>query len=411
MISRRRFLGLAGSAAAAMATAPIQILKAAPEAESELGKVKITDIKTTAIKIKKWKNHLIKVETDSGLYGLGEAYPKAEIVDDIKAIKGKIIGEDPLLVETLYQKLTDSYVSRGSRTGTLAGAISGIESALWDLSGKILNVPTYVLLGGRYRDKMLVYHDAESPETSDPKAWVDTARFSLDYGFKAIKLSLPRYDGEKWNRDLSYGNLKKWVNILEAVREDIGPNVPLSIDLHWKYNTSDILQFAKMIEHINLWFIEDPIPVENADSFARLTAESQVPIATGENLYSREGFRPFIEKQACDLIHPDAQKCGGLLETKRIADWADMYNMNMICHNGSTPVGTTASAHACAAIKSFIALESDAVIIPYWQDIILRDKPFYNDGYIEVSEKPGIGIELNEEVCKAHLGDDRGFFK
>ncbi|MDX1702015.1 MAG: mandelate racemase/muconate lactonizing enzyme family protein, partial [Melioribacteraceae bacterium] len=206
-------------------------------------------------------------------------------------------------------------------------------------------------------------------------------------------------------------NMKKWVRILEGVRERIGEDFPLAVDLHWKYNLIDIIQFTRMIEDLNLWFLEDPLPPENADSFARLTKQSNVPILTGENLFSRQGFKPFIEKQACHMIHPDAQKCGGLLETKKIADWADIYNMNMLCHNGCTPVGTMASAHACLAIKSCLALESDGIEIPYWQDIIKRDSDFYKGGYLMPSDEPGIGVELNEEVCKANIADNRGFFQ
>ena len=159
-----------------------------------------------------------------------------------------------------------------------------------------------------------------------------------------------------------------------------------------------------------MWFLEDPLPPENFEAFARLTAASNVPIATGENLYARQGFRPFIEKQACEIIQPDAQKCGGLLEMKKIAGWADLYYMNMLCHNGCTPVGTIASGHACAAIKSFYALESDSLEVPYWADIIQHDGPVYQDGFLILENKPGFGIELNEAVCREHLAEGSGYF-
>jgi len=410
MLTRRSFLRAAGVTAAGVLSYPFQILRAMPKAVTELGKVKIRDVKTAVIDIK-YNTHLVKVTTDSGLYGLGEAFPKAEVGSDIHAIKEQIIGEDPLKVEYLHQRITEAYMSRGSRTGALSGAIAGIETALWDLAGKILNVPVYVLLGGGYRDKLLVYHDTGSPKGDDPKRWVEEAQKSRGYGFKAMKFSLPRFTGEKWNRSLSPQDMKKWVKILEATRIEMGPDFPLGVDLHWRYNTRDALRFVQMVEHLNLWFLEDPMPPENADAFARLTAASKVPIATGENLYARQGFRPFIEKQACDIIHPDAQKCGALLETKKIADWADLYYINMLCHNGCTPVGTIASGHACMAIKSFLALESDSVELPYWQDIIQRDEPIYKDGYLEIPNKPGLGIELNEDVCRKHLAEGFGFFE
>ena len=411
MLNRRSFLGMAGVASAGLLSSSSQIIQAMPQAITELNKVKITDVKTAAIKIKKYKTHLVKITTDSGLYGLGEAFPKAEIADDIQDAKKEIIGEDPLQVEFLHQKMTEKLISRGSRTGSLCGAIAGIEIALWDLAGKILNIPVYILLGGAYRDKIMIYHDTDSPSSTDPQPWVEEAIRSRDYGFKAMKFSLRHITGEKWNRSIATRDMKTWYNILEATRRELGDEYPLGIDLHWRYNTRDALKFIQMIEPLNLWFVEDPLPPENAIAFARLTAASNVPIATGENLYSRQGFRPFIEKLACDIVQPDPQKCGGLLETKKIADWADMYYMNMLCHNGCTPVGTMASAHACKAIKSFYALESDSIEVPYWQDIIQRDVPVYNDGYIEVPDKPGLGIELNDDVCREHLAEGSRFFE
>jgi L-alanine-DL-glutamate epimerase-like enolase superfamily enzyme len=402
---------MAGAAAAGILTPSSKIVQAMPQAITELNKVKIVDVKTAAIKIKKYKTHLVKITTDSGLYGLGEAFPKAEIAADIQDAKNQIIGEDPLQVEYLHQKMTEKLISRGSRTGSLCGAIAGIEIALWDLAGKILNIPVYILLGGAYRDKIMIYHDTDSPKSIKPQPWVEEAIRSREYGFKAMKFSLRHITGEKWNRSIAFQDMKIWYNILEATRKELGDNYPLGVDLHWRYNTRDALRFIKMVEPLNLWFVEDPLPPENAAAFARLTVASNVPIATGENLYSRQGFRPFIEKQACDIIQPDAQKCGGLLETKKIADWADMYYMSMLCHNGCTPVGTIASAHACKAIKSFYALESDSIEVPYWQDIIQRDGKIYKDGYLEIPDKPGFGIELNEDVCRENLAEGSGFFE
>jgi L-alanine-DL-glutamate epimerase-like enolase superfamily enzyme len=411
MITRRKLLATAGGLAAAgyLMRQP-GVFAAAPRAETELGKVKIVDVQTASIHIR-YPAHLVKIVTDCGLYGIGEAYNRDGVVDHVRAIRGRIIGEDPLGVDYLYQKMCEAGVGQGSRAGSLSGAISGIETALWDLAGKILNVPVYTLLGGKFRDHVLVYHDTGSPNTIDPKPWADEMARSLEYGFRAIKVDLNRFRGESWNRSLSSEDLKAWVRILEAIREKIGPDIPLGVDFHWRYNTRDAMRFVQMVEHLDLWFLEDPMPPENAEAFARLTAASKVPIATGENLYTRQSFRPFIERQACDIIQPDAQKCGGLLEMKKIADWADLYYINMLCHNMCTPVGTIASGHACMAIRSFLALESDSVEIPYWQDIILRDGPIHRGGYLEVPNRPGLGIELNEEVCRAHLVEGSGFFE
>jgi len=411
MLTRRNFLATAGSiAAGGLLTGKSRLLHAVPRATTELGKVKIRDVKTASIRLTYYDAHLVKVTTDAGLYGLGEAYNRAGIVSHIHEIKRQVIGEDPLQVDYLYQKMSDAGIGQGSRAGSLCGAIAGIETALWDLAGKILNVPTYVLLGGKFRDKLLIYHDTGSPNTTDPGHWVEEAQRSRALGFKAMKFDLNRFRGERWNRTLSSVDMKVWVKILEAIRKELGTDFPLGVDLHWGYNTRDALQFLQMVEHLNLWFLEDPMPPENAEAFARLTAVSKVPIATGENLYTRQSFRPFIEKQACDIIQPDAQKCGGLLEMKKIADWADLYYMNMLCHNMCTPVGTIASGHACMAIRSFIALESDSVELPYWQKLVQWDGPIFKDGYLEIPNKPGLGVELNEEVCRKHLARGSRFF-
>ncbi len=412
MFTRRKLLAAAGGGlAAGMMFEGSAMAQAVPQAATELGRVKIRDVQTASVKLTYYPAHLVKITTDSGLVGLGEAYNRAGVISHIHDIKRRIIGEDPLQVDYLYQKMSDAGVGQGSRAGSLSGAIAGIESALWDLAGKILNVPIYVLLGGRFRDKVLIYHDTGSPNTPDPKPWVEEMRRSREIGFRAIKVDLNRFRGERFNRSLSSADMRAWVRILEAIRADLGPDYPLGVDLHWGYNTRDAMRFVQMVEHLNLWFLEDPMPPENAEAFARLTAASKVPIATGENLYTRQSFRPFIEKQACDIIQPDVQKCGGLLETKKIADWADLYYMNMLCHNMCSPVGTYGAAHACMAIRSFLALESDSVELPYWQDIIQRDGPIYRDGYLEVPNKPGLGVELNDEVCRKHLIPGTEYFR
>ncbi len=408
LVSRRSFL----RGSSLLAAAPLLGAAASPAVSRLAGSTRIRDVRTAAIDIG-YKTHLVKVMTEDGRFGIGEAYPKAEVAEDIATIKREIIGHDPLQVEVLTYRLVDQYQSRGSRAGALSGAIAGIETALWDLAGKMLGVPLYVLLGGAYRDRVLLYNDTDSPNGDDPKAWAAAAVRSKEYGYRAVKHSLPRFDSPKGGVATA-STLRKWTRIMEETRAELGPEFPIGIDLHWRYNVGDMVRFTEMIADLDIWFLEDPIQPENVDSFVHLRSKSRVPILTGENLYNREGFRPFIERQACDMIHFDAQKSGGLLEMKRTADWADLHSIPLFCHNGATPVGTIASAHACMAIKSFVALETDTVEsakTPHWQDLIRRDGPLYQDGYLAVSNRPGLGIELNEEVCRRHLADDRGFFE
>jgi len=423
-LSRRRFLARASALATVWPFERSQLARAYPAAATELGKVKIRDVQTATI-LMRYPAHLVKITTDAGLFGIGEAFNGPGIVDNIEHLKRYVVGEDPLQVEFLWTKMMEATSGHGSMAGAMVSAIAGIESALWDLAGKILNVPVYTLLGGKYRDRLYVYHDTGSPRTADPRAWVEEALRSKELGFKAMKFDLDwesrgqaiagaepfRYRREIWNRTITAEEEAQWVRILEEILKALGPGYYVAVDCHWNYNTRDALRFAQAVEPLRLWFLEDPTPPENADALARITAATRTPICTGENLYTRHTFRPFLEKQACDIIQPDPQKCGGLLEAKKIADMADLYYITFACHNMCTPVGTYASAHVCAAVRNFVALESDSIEIPWWKDLILNDGgPFYRGGYLALPDKPGIGVELNEEVCREHLAPASRWF-
>lgn len=399
-----------------------QVLHAMPQAASEFGKVKIRDIQTATV-IVGYPCHLVRVVTDAGITGIGESFNREGIIDQIAALKSLLVGEDPLQVDYLYQKMVEGKMIHGSWTGHLSSAIAGIEMALWDAAGKILKVPTYVLLGGKFRDKLLIYHDTGSPKTADAGAWVAEAEKSLEFGFKAAKFDLDwesrgqamagkpfQYRGEIYNRGISSIEMVQWVKILQALRKKLGDHYPLAVDLHFNYNVPDSIRFIEMAEELKLWFIEDPVPPQNADALIPITRMSKTPICTGENLYTRYTWRDFIEKQACHIINPDPQKAGGLLETKKIADWSDLYYMTMACHNMCTPVGTVGNAHACAAIRNFVTLESDSVDIPHWKEIIQWDGPLYKNGYFEMPNRPGLGIELNEPVIRKHLAPGSKYF-
>lgn len=394
-----------------------------PQAASEFGKVRITAVKTASVMIK-YPAHLVKIETDAGITGIGEAFNSEGIIEPVRELSKLVAGQDPLQVDYLYQRMVEGKMLHGAWTGALSSAVAGIEMALWDLAGKILKVPVYVLLGGKFRDKILIYHDTGSPKTPDPGPWVEEAERSLAYGFKAMKFDLDwesrgqamagqpfQYRGEIYNRGITSVEMQQWYKILEAIRKRLGEHFPLGIDLHFNYNIHDSMRFIHMVEPLKLWYVEDPIPPQNADALAQITRGSKTPILIGENLYTRHTWRDFIEKQACHIIHPDPQKAGGLLETKKIADWADLYYMSMACHNMCTPVGTIGNAHACAAIKNFVALESDSVELQHWPDIIKRDGPIYKDGYYVLNNRPGLGIELNDEVCRKHLAPGASYFE
>ena len=415
-VSRREFIGAmaAGAAGAAGAACGPLFGGAVANAETDLGRVKITEVKTASIRLGKYDTELVKVYTNVGIHGLGETYPQtAGALQNLDFIKRAVIGKDPLQVEYLFYKMLTLGKRSSSRTGAMSGAIAGIETALWDLAGKILNVPVYKLLGGKFHKKLLIYHDTSPPKHRlDPKAWLDVARESVEYGFKAIKFDFGQRKNP-WSRTFSGKELGSWIKIVEATREYLGPDFKFGIDLKYRNSMPDAQRLINALEPYGLWFIEDPLPPQNIAAMKKITDEANVPIMTGEHFHTRQTWRELIETQACDYIHPDTQKCGGLLETKWIADWADLYYMPMACHNLCSPVGTMASAHLCTATRSFFTLESDSINLPYWKDLIVRERDgkFYEKGQLTVSDKPGLGIELNEDVCKAHLAKGSSFFK
>ena len=397
-ISRRDLFGFGVGAAAAgllvryggLHTVPDKL---AIEAERELGKVKIRDVQSASI-ADEYVCNLIKITTDSGLYGLGEARPKIGVTKHVKTYKELVIGEDPLRVDYLTRKMMAAN-ERPSMTDI--GVIAGIETALWDLAGKILNTPAYNLLGGPFRNKIKVYYDlspADSPKTTEPALWVECARNAKKAGFKAIKFDIYRGGGD----------VSQWVQILKAVRAEVGPDILLGVDFHWRLNYEQTAKFIAMVEPVNLWFVEDPMRYNsNLKHYQRLTAEGKVPIVACEQMLTRRpgepnSFQPLIEKRICNIIEPDAQYCGGLLELKRVADWAELYGMNTLAHNMCTPVGTFALAHACSTIHSFVAMENACA-----DEVIQHDGPLYEDGYLKLNDKPGFGVELNEDYCRRHL--------
>jgi len=412
-MERRSILKKGGALLAIAALSPESVIgRADAKAEKALGAVKITDVKTASINLGKYNIELVKVETDSGIYGLGETYPRtASALENINHVKEAVIGKDPLQVEYLFYQMLARSKRSSSRTGAMSGAIAGIETALWDLAGKILNTPVYKLLGGRFHDELLIYHDTSPPKHHlDPNAWLEVAQESVKYGFKAIKFDFGQ-NNNQWNRSSTGKEFNSWIKIVEKTREYLGPDYYFGIDLKYRNNLPDAQRLINALEPYKLWFIEDPLPPLNIAAMKRITDESNIPIMTGEHFHTRQTWRELIETEAIDYIHPDTQKCGGLLETKWIADWADVHYIPMACHN--LPVGTMASAHVCTATRSFFTLESDSINVPHWKDIIVREDKgkFYKNGYLTVSDKPGLGIELNEDVCKAHLSKDSSFFE
>jgi L-alanine-DL-glutamate epimerase-like enolase superfamily enzyme len=199
------------------------------------------------------------------------------------------------------------------------------------------------------------------------------------------------------------------VNLVGAVREAIGPDVDLAVDCHWNYNTRDAIRIAQALEPFRLMWLEDPTPPDNIDALKRVTEHSEVPICSGENHYTRHGLRQMITAQAVDIVQPDIPKVGGLLESKKIADLADIYYMPVAAHNVSSPIATMAASHTCASMRNFTIMEFHAQDVPWWDDLV--SGPLIVEGYITLPDKPGLGVALNEDVARAHLAEGSTFFE
>ena len=385
-------------------------------AAAQKGKVKITGVKCMIVR-GTWDWNLIKIETDSGLYGIGEAYWGPGVKDMVlNQLAQHIIGEDPLNVDKLYTKMLMLSAGAGAQSGITVTAASGIEIALWDLAGRILQTPACNLLGGRFRDKVRFYRTTQAVQNvEDMSQWRDLVQQTKaeKFGWTAYKFqgdgippkadptySEPGHD--RFTRGLTLKDLRRIEKAMMTVREELGPDTDFAIEAHWKYDVRDAINMAKAIAPARPMWIEDPVPPGNPEVMARVTHAIDIPVATGENLYTRAEFRRLIEIQGCDIVHIDIPKSGGLLESKRIHDLADNYYIATAAHNPASPVGTIASCHAAASMRDFRVHEL-AKYIDWWQDLVIHDGPVIEKGYHTIRDKPGFGIELNPDVAKQHL--------
>jgi L-alanine-DL-glutamate epimerase-like enolase superfamily enzyme len=416
--SRRSFLQAAGLATAHLLTARQVFPRPYAEKSAALQhKIKITDVKCMIVR-GTWDWNVIKIETDTGVYGIGEAYWGWGVKDLIvNKMKGIIVGENPLNVDKLYTKMLMESAGAGAIGGATITAASGIEIALWDLAGRILNTPVCNLLGGRFRDRVRFYRTTQLPKKhpEDPASWRDLVRQTRAEQWKwtafkfqgdGIPRALdPQYEQpghDRYLRNLTKNDIRQIVKLMETVREELGPDADFAVEMHWRYDVRDAINLAKALEHINPMWVEDPVPPENPETMALVRRNSPVPVCTGENLYGFAGFEKLIELQGCDGVHIDIPKSGGLLESKRISDFASSYGIWTAAHNPASPVGTIASAHAASAMRNF-RIHELANWIDWWPDLVLHEGPIWKDGYLTIEDKPGLGIEINPDVAKAHL--------
>jgi len=404
-LSRRGFLGLA---------AGIPLFGAVAQKQ----RLKIRDVQAMVLKGPRTYT-LVKVVADDGLYGIAEAYgsPAIGVKDQVLGMKPLLVGKDPLEIDTIYTFMGSHGDSlSGSRTDgsahSLMRAASGIEMALWDLAGKALGVPTTTLLGGKFREKVRVY-DHEAPRNMLDKAscrqWVEKIKADPS-GFTAHKFGFPHTNQandkgrDASNRVLTTKELIQIRQGFENCREAIGWDHDIMVHCHWEFDVRTAIQLAEAVEPIKPLWLEDPLQeVEYSEGWKRLSAASRVPICTGENTERREGFKDFIVNQGCDIIHPDLRNSGGFLETKRIADMASVFGLPIATHNTGSQLHTWATCQWAGSIRDYMTCETVTGIGNWMDQLLLLDGPYIKDGFIRITDKPGLGVDLNPDVVKAHL--------
>lgn len=383
--------------------------------------MKITDIRASVIGRPEphsggsvWT--FVRIYTDEGIVGTGEcnsAGPARAVKEMALNMKPLLLGQDPRDVARLYEVMRRRHRYSGGTSAPLIFAISGIEMALWDIVGKALSVPIYRLLGGKFRDKIRLYADCHAGETHDPQAYGEKALGVLEEGYTAVKFDVDNVSPGKFdafNRSVSAQELRHIVSLVRGVREALGPEADLAIDCHGAFDLGAGIKIAKAVEEFDLMWLEEPVPAENIEALAQVRTSSSTLICTGENLYTRFDFRELLEARAADIIMPDIPKVGGLLEARRIADIADSYYIPMAPHNVSSPLGMMASCHVLASIPNFLVLEFHGREIPWWEGMCQGDKPFIRKGYMELTEAPGIGVELDDREARKLLPEGESYF-
>ncbi|RQG95362.1 mandelate racemase/muconate lactonizing enzyme family protein [Natrarchaeobius chitinivorans] len=364
---------------------------------------------------------LVKVETDAGITGIGETFVGEESSDVARRVGELIVGENPLDIDRLMDHLEQE------RTGTGAfgrSAFAGIEIALWDIKGKLLDVPVYELLGGKYRDEVQIYCDTHAGESLaqaqkldpqdvyTPESYARAARNVVDEGYTALKFDLDvrtHREIDTASRRLDNESIEHKASLIEAVREEIGYEIDLGVDLHWNFTVESAIRLGKKLEPFDLAWIEDPIPPEKTDGHRRIAQALDTPILTGENVTTVAGFQNLLQNDGVDVAAPDVNKTGGLRDLQRVATLCDLYGVPLAPHNISSPVGTVAGVHFAASIPNFLALEFHAADVPWWEDLVQRvdgSGPIIEDGYVDLPEGPGLGIELNDDVVERYLTDE-----
>jgi galactonate dehydratase len=353
-----------------------------------------------------WRKNLIfvKVETDAGIHGWGEAYSQYDrdtaVMAQLDALGKYALGRDPFNIKHFTQIAFDDYAARRGSL-ELFCAISGVEQALWDIVGKVCGQPVYNLLGGRCRDKIRVYANGWSYQLKEPADYARAAEKVIKQGFNALKLDpLPA----PWRSWIPKEHEARAVAVVKAVRDAVGPDVDILIDQHRRLAPVHAIRLDKRLAEFGLYWLEEPNVAENPEALAEVRRATGLPIVIGEATYTKTGFRPLLEARAADILNPDVACCGGILELKEIAAMAEPFLVAMSPHNyNSTVVALASTVHASAVMPNFIITEYFLPFVEFGDKISPNQlKP--KNGYIELPTIPGLGIDIDEEALKKFPG-------
>jgi len=422
--SRRQFLRRGAMATAGLAVPFTGFAAAFENALNRFARYSVpSDLVITDIScgyIRNGHSLFVKIHTNQDVWGCGEGVDATPGTYHLVKMMGeRIKGESPLNVHRIFEEVRRRGFFEGAQSGMYVAVLTAVESALWDLAGKALDVPVYQLLGGKFRDKIRVYMDTALYQNRLPKPedFAQAAKDAVAEGFTAIKFDIDqandpgKYDAYNWTA--SPAELERMYNQIAAAREAVGSRIDICVDMHGRYDAITGEKVAKMMEPLNLMWLEEPIPAENADAYKKITESTSTPICAGENHYLAHGFRPLLEIGAVDVIMPDLQKAGGLGEAQRIANLANLYYVPFAPHMVASYLGAMASCHVCASVPNFMVLEWQVYFHtnPMFKEIVSFEGEMVEDGFITLSDKPGVGVEINEEGMRKYATPGVPFFE
>jgi len=420
MMNRRSLMksvgfSVAGLSLANMIGAPVaeQVAYAAQNVKrsSSPSQLKITDLRVAVVSRAPMRCPLIRIDTNQDICGYGEVRDGASERYALM-LKSRLLGENPCNVERIFKRIKQ--FGHHARQG---GGVSGVEMALWDLAGKAYGVPVYQMLGGRYRDRVRLYADTPDGQVTGLKKRIEQGFTFLKYdcGIRNIRnvpgaLSYPTKDAD-WQGKHPFTGIQlsdKGAALLgqrfAEAREIVGWEIPIAADHFGHISVNSCIKLGKAVQPYQVAWLEDMVPWEYTDMLKEIKNAVDVALLTGEDIYLLDGFKPLIDERAVDMVHPDLATAGGIMETKKIGDYAEQAGIAMAMHFAGTPVSFMANLHCAAATENVMVLEHHSVDVGWWEDLVTGvEKPLHKDGFARVPEGPGLGIELNLDVVKEHL--------